>query len=105
MPTSAYPLETPRLLLRPFAAPDLDALFELRSRPDVIRYINWEPATREEVGRELDRYIRLPTLEREGDRLHLAVVLRESGAVIGDVMLAWLSEKHRQGEIGFISEP
>jgi RimJ/RimL family protein N-acetyltransferase len=100
-----YPIETPRLLLRPFAAGDLDALFELRSRPDVTRYIYWEPASREEVGRELDRRIRLRTLEREGDHLHLAVAPRTGGPMIGDVMLAWLSEKHQQAEVGFVFHP
>ncbi len=105
MRTPTYPIETPRLLLRPFVAEDLDALHDVRSRPDVVRYLYAEPATREEIGPELDRRIRTRTLEREGDRLHLAVVVRETGAVAGDVMLAWLSEKHRQGEIGFVFHP
>ena len=34
-----YPLETERLLLRPFAAGDLDALLAIQSRDDVTRYL------------------------------------------------------------------
>ena len=105
MRTPDYPIETPRLLLRPFVAEDLDALYDMRSRPDVARYLYWEPATREEIGPELDRRVRTRTLEKEGDDLHLAAVLREGGALVGDISLDWLSEKHRQGEIGFVLHP
>jgi RimJ/RimL family protein N-acetyltransferase len=105
VPTPTYPIETPRLLLRPFVAEDLDALYDLRSRPDVARYLYWEPNSREEVERELDRRIHQPTLDREGDDVHLAAELRNAGLVIGDVSLDWLSEKHLQGEIGFVFHP
>src|SRR5690349_20021529 len=77
----------------------------MRSRPDVTRYLYWEPATREQVEPELDRRIRIRTLEKEGGDLHLAAVLREDGALVGDISLDWLSEKHRQGEIGFVLHP
>jgi RimJ/RimL family protein N-acetyltransferase len=103
--TPAYPIETPRLFLRPFVEEDLDALYDLRSRPEVARYLYWEPNSREEVARELDRRRRQRTLEREGDDVHLAAVLREGGLVVGDVSLDWLSEQHRQGEIGFVFHP
>jgi len=103
--TPTYPIETPRLLLRPFVDEDLDALFDIRSRPDVTRYLYWEPATRDEVRRELDRRTHVRTLEQEGADLHLATVLRDGGTVIGDVSLEWLSEQHRQGEIGFVFHP
>ncbi len=42
---------------------------------------------------------------REGDALCLAVVLETIQKVIGEVTLFWRSEKHRQGEIGFIFNP
>jgi RimJ/RimL family protein N-acetyltransferase len=100
-----YPIETSRLLLRPYTPEDMDAFYELRTRPDVTRYLYWEPASREEVEPELDRRVRVRTLGTEGDRLHLAVVPREGGPLIGDVMLAWLSERHRQGEVGFVFHP
>jgi RimJ/RimL family protein N-acetyltransferase len=101
----AYPIETPRLFLRPFVAEDLEALYDMRSRRDVTRYLYWEPSSREEVARELDRRSRQRTLEREGDDVHLATVLRDGGLVVGDVSLDWLSEKHHQGEIGFVFHP
>src|SRR5204863_3658127 len=45
------------------------------------------------------------SLSREGEALTLAVVLRAERTVIGDVHLRWLSEVHRQGEIGFVFHP
>jgi RimJ/RimL family protein N-acetyltransferase len=41
----------------------------------------------------------------EGGRLSLAVVLPETGAVIGDVVLFLRSQEHRQGEIGYVFHP
>ena len=41
----------------------------------------------------------------EGDNLSLAAVLRESGELIGDCSLHWVSAEHRQAEIGFIFHP
>lgn len=101
----AYPIVTSRLELRPFAPADLDALYEMRSRDDVNRYLYTEPFTREEAREALADRMRRVALEAEGDRLVLAVVLRDSGAVIGDVVLVWLSEEHRQGELGFTLHP
>jgi RimJ/RimL family protein N-acetyltransferase len=37
--------------------------------------------------------------------LVLAVERRDSGALIGDVNLRWLSAEHQQGEIGFVLHP
>lgn len=42
-----YPISTERLLLRPLSAHDAEALLAYRSRPDVCRYVPFEPMTRE----------------------------------------------------------
>ncbi len=101
----AYPLHTERLLLRPFAAGDLDALLAIQSRDDVTRYLYWDPRTAAEVREVLDRKVRSTAIIAEGDNLSLAAVLRESGELIGDCSLRWLSAEHRQAEIGFIFHP
>jgi RimJ/RimL family protein N-acetyltransferase len=100
-----YPLETERLLLRPFAAGDLDALLAIQSRDDVTRYLYWDPRTAAEVREVLDRKVRSTAIVAEGDNLSLAAVLRESGQLIGDCSLRWVSAEHRQAEIGFIFHP
>ena len=101
----AYPLQTERLLLRPFTTGDLDALLAIQSRDDVTRYLYWDPRTAAEVREVLDRKVRSTAIVAEGDNLSLAAVLRESGQLIGDCSLRWLSAEHRQAEIGFIFHP
>lgn len=100
-----YPLQTPRLTLRPFGKDDLDGLHAIQSREDVARYLYWPPRTRDEVAEALQRKINQTVLTDEGETLAVAVVLRQTGTVIGDLVLTWLSREYRQGEIGFVFHP
>jgi RimJ/RimL family protein N-acetyltransferase len=99
-----YPLETERLVLRPFCEDDLEALYAIHSDESVVRYLYWEVRTLEEVRESLERKIRA-SVARPGEPLSLAVTLREDGALIGDCTLFWSSLEHRQGEIGFVFNP
>ncbi|MGH2734234.1 MAG: GNAT family N-acetyltransferase, partial [Actinomycetota bacterium] len=95
-----YPIATERLLLRPFTSADLDALHAIQSRPDVTRYLYWPARSLEEVRDEVALRARRSMIENEGDILVLAVELQDSGELVGDVNLIWLSREHRQGEVG-----
>jgi RimJ/RimL family protein N-acetyltransferase len=99
------PVETDRLLLRPYEEGDLDAIADLLSIPEVMRYLFEEPLSREEAAATLHRRIPMRKIEQEGDRLALVFTLRESGTVIGTVNLTLRSEEHRQGEIGYVFHP
>jgi RimJ/RimL family protein N-acetyltransferase len=101
----AYPLQTDRLTLRPFHLDDLDALYAIQSRPDVSRYLYWEPRSRLQVRDVLDRKARQSVLYDEGQVITLAVVWREIDKLVGEVNLSWLSRQFRQGEIGFVFHP
>ncbi|WP_434450860.1 GNAT family N-acetyltransferase [Lentzea sp. E54] len=101
----AYPLKTDRLLLRPFQLEDLDDFHAYRSRADVNRYLYTETATRDECAELLAKLVNDHELTSDGQRLSLAVHLPEAGKVIGGVVLKWLSEKDRQGEIGYTLNP
>jgi RimJ/RimL family protein N-acetyltransferase len=101
----AYPVQTDRLVLRPFAASDFDALLAIQSRADVARYLYWDPRTAAEVRETLDTKVRATAIIAEGDNLSLAAVLSESGEMIGDCSLRWASAEHRQAEIGFVFHP
>ncbi|MFC5290593.1 GNAT family N-acetyltransferase [Actinokineospora guangxiensis] len=98
-----YPITTPRLALRPFTPADLDALYKIQSRPDVMEHLYEQPRTADEARETLQRYMAVTALEKEGDALRLAVTV--DGQVIGHVMLEWLSEANRGGEIGFVLHP
>ncbi len=44
-----YPVRTERLLLRPYAPADVDALYAYQRLPEVHRYLYTEPRSRSEV--------------------------------------------------------
>lgn len=102
-----YPIATERLLLRPLdPSTDVDAVHDYQSRADVCRYIPYFPRTRDEVAERIaDAGRTRSTLEAEGQAMDLAVVVRESGRLIGDVLLFWHSAEHRSGEIGYVFHP
>jgi RimJ/RimL family protein N-acetyltransferase len=102
-----YPIETERLLLRPLdPATDVDAVLAYQSRADVCQYIPYFPRTREEVAERLaDPDRTRSTIEEEGQLVGLAVVVRASGELVGDVILVWTSAEHRSGEIGYVINP
>jgi RimJ/RimL family protein N-acetyltransferase len=99
------PLETERLLLRPYTDGDFEALYAMRSSPEVARHLYWEAQTEDEVRRTLAKKIASVSIRSEGDVLALAVEDRSRGDLVGDVILHWLSETHCVGEIGYIVLP
>ena len=98
----SWPIETERLLLRPFEAGDLEALQSMHWDPGVVHYLYNEAPPLDEVRELLDQEVAGRSVQAEGEWLSAAAVLRESGEVVGDVALQWASEVHRQGEIGYI---
>lgn len=101
-----YPIETERLLLRPLTPDDVDAVHSYQSLEEVCAYLPYEPRSREEVEKRLgDPGFTRSTLDAEKQVLVLAVVLKETGRVIGDVLLFWHSELHRSGELGYELHP
>ncbi|MEO8889440.1 MAG: GNAT family protein [Jatrophihabitantaceae bacterium] len=100
-----YPIQTERLILRPLSPDDVDALFAYQSREDVCRYIPYAPRTRERVLERITAPHGRSFLDQPGDALSVAVQLRSSGELVGDVVLFWHSEEHRSGEIGYVFSP
>jgi RimJ/RimL family protein N-acetyltransferase len=100
-----YPLLTARLLLRPFRDDDLDALSVIDGDPAITRYLYWGPRSRAEVRASLARRKKMTAIDKEGDAIRLAVVLRDAATLVGDVSLQYRSREHRQGEIGFVLHP
>jgi RimJ/RimL family protein N-acetyltransferase len=99
------PLETERLLLRPYADRDYEPLYAMRSNADVARYLYWEPQTEDEVRETLATKIASVSIRSEGDVLAVAAEHRFTGALVADVILHWLSREHRLAEIGYITHP
>ena len=73
-------LETPRLILRPFAAEDLDRMTELMANKDFMRF-SMGPKTRAETQKDfLDKVI---SWDRDGLPSQFAMIIRSSSALAG----------------------
>lgn len=100
---------TERLVLRPYTLDDLEDLYSIQSRPDVVRYLYWEVRGHDEVREVLERKIEQTRLAQDDDVLVLAVTMPgaegTNTGVIGEVVLWLRSIEHRQGEIGFVLHP
>jgi [ribosomal protein S5]-alanine N-acetyltransferase len=72
-------LETPRLILRPFAADDLDRMAELMANEDFMRF-SMGPMTREQTQSFLDKVI---GWDRDGLPSQFAMIVRSSGILAG----------------------
>jgi RimJ/RimL family protein N-acetyltransferase len=101
----SYPVRTGRLLLRPLAPADTDALLAYRSRPEVCRYLPFEPMTREVIGQRMASQWARTELTDEGQALTLGIELPATGQLVGDVVLFWHSREHAGGELGYVLHP
>jgi RimJ/RimL family protein N-acetyltransferase len=72
--TPEWPLETERLLLRPFEESDLDALYAIHADEKNVRYLYNEVRTREEVRALLARKRAGAAVSGEGEWLSAAAV-------------------------------
>jgi RimJ/RimL family protein N-acetyltransferase len=100
-----YPLRTARLALRPYAPDDLDALHDIQSRPEVTRYLLFDARDRDQARKSLAEKIQATGPDGEGGSLTLAVVLPETGDLIGEALLFFRSREHALGEIGYMFHP
>jgi RimJ/RimL family protein N-acetyltransferase len=66
-----YPIHTPRLFLRPYQVGDLNDLYEMRSHPEVVRYLYWDVQTVAETKEALETKMALIHFNVEGDTIVL----------------------------------
>ena len=98
-----FPIETERLRL--YEPGDLDDFVAVHSHPDVVRYLYWGVRTPDELQALLAGKIERSALDRPGDAVDVAAIVRDGGAFAGSVSLSWLDNEHRQGELGYIFGP
>jgi RimJ/RimL family protein N-acetyltransferase len=84
---------------------DLDPVWLYQRLPEVAAHMLWDARDLVQVEVALKRMVKEDRLVREGDCLSLALVNRDDGVVVGQVELVWLSERHGQGEIGYMLNP
>jgi RimJ/RimL family protein N-acetyltransferase len=93
------------LRLRPFTAADVDAVHAYYRLEDVARYQYWQPRSRDEVAQEVAKWLEGGWDRQAPDAIVFAVTLKESGMLIGDMVLLFRDQGARQGEIGFTFDP
>lgn len=107
MATQPHSIETQRLALRPFTMADVDAVHAYHSLEKTARYQYWEPRSRDEVAREVTKWADggWDRQASDAEAIVFAVTLRQSGKLIGDMVLLFRDRDARQGEIGFTFNP
>jgi RimJ/RimL family protein N-acetyltransferase len=101
----SYPISTSRLKLRPLGVEDIDELLSYRGRPDVCRYLPFEPMDEQVLAARLAGELGRREITAEGQALTLGVELADGGRLVGDVVLFLRSADHAAGEIGYVFHP
>ncbi len=100
-----YPIRTERLLLRPYAHADVDALYAYQRLPEVHRYLYTEPRTRSEIEALVAERAGSAVLTEASQAITLVADLAQTGELVGDCVLFWRSQEHQQGEVGYVFNP
>jgi RimJ/RimL family protein N-acetyltransferase len=98
-------LHSQRLLIRNFREADLESFLAYRNIPEVAQYQGWEvPYPREHAIKLIDQMKDMHA-PKAGHWLQLAIELKETGGMIGDLGLRVNAEDARQAVIGFTIAP
>jgi RimJ/RimL family protein N-acetyltransferase len=101
----SLPIETDRLTLRRYTESDYDDLLKLQSNPDVTRFLLYDVRTPEQVKEALAGRLADIPMDRDGQALTVAVILRETGQHVGEVTLFMNNIEQRTGELGYVFHP
>jgi len=98
-------LHTERLILRNIRDSDLEPFLAYRNIPEVAQYQGWDiPFTRERGEKFIEEMKNLEA-PKAGHWLQLAIELKESGEMIGDIACRIRPEDAQQAVIGFTIAP
>jgi [ribosomal protein S5]-alanine N-acetyltransferase len=100
----AFPvLKTKRLLLRQLSNKDEEAIFDLRSDPEVNKYLGRQPCKSIEDAMAFIKKINENI--KKGDTYYWAIALTETNQLVGTICLYDLSQNNESCEIGFEIRP
>lgn len=100
-----YPIRTARLALRPYVPSDIDALFDLESREDVVEHLPWGVMDRAAAEAHLERRLSQTAITGDHTAIVLAATIPPDDRMIGEFMLRLESERNRSGEVGWTLHP
>ena len=95
---------TERLLLRDFVEGDWTAVYAYQTHPDYLRFYHWDHRLPDEVQEFVKMFVRR---QRAQPRTHfqLAIVLPESGQIIGNCGIRQRHVESYEAEIGYELDP
>jgi RimJ/RimL family protein N-acetyltransferase len=96
--------ETERLVVRPFRPDDAVPFAAYRADPHVARYQSWSDYTIEQA-HELVASLQDDQPGTPGEWFQLAIEVRATGALAGDLALHVDADEPRQAEVGFTLDP
>ncbi len=99
------PIETERLVLRFPREDDMDALMKYSEDAVVCRYLPYEPRNRKEIVASMERRMGFTEFTPDGHPLFLHVDVKQTGEMIGELLLFSRDVEARQGEIGYVFNP
>ena len=93
-----FRLETPRLILRPLRMSDDQDMFAYARDPEVSRHVLWSAHTSIAQTRA---FLRFAIRQYRREPGSLAIVLKETGRMIGTVGFVWVSQENKSAEVGY----
>ena len=96
-------LETERLILRRMLKTDADDMFEYARRSDTTRYLTWNPHPDRKYSYQYLVY--LQQKYKQGEFHDWAVVLRDSGKMIGTCGFTRFDFTNDSAEVGYVINP
>jgi RimJ/RimL family protein N-acetyltransferase len=93
------------LILRNFRESDLETFIAYRILPDVAMYQGWKLPYPREKALQFFEYVKDRDSVGPGEWLQLAIELKDSGEMIGDVGIFVFRHDKRQARIGFTIVP
>ncbi len=96
-------LETPRLILRRMKVSDAEDMFDYARRAEVTRYLLWDCHPDVQSTREYLQYVQKQY--EEGEFYDWAVILRETGRMIGTAGFTSFDDDNNAAEIGYVINP
>jgi RimJ/RimL family protein N-acetyltransferase len=97
-------ITTQRLLLSQLVPSNALAMYGYRSDPEVCRYQTFEPNSVADVEAFIDN-LQSNAFDMAGSWFQFAILLKESGLLVGDIGAHFIADDPRQVEIGFTIAP
>ncbi|HET8964287.1 MAG TPA: GNAT family N-acetyltransferase [Chitinophagales bacterium] len=96
-------IQTERLILRKFQLNDQQAVFEIRSNPEVMQYIPRPLAV--SVTDALEHIVSVLKMCDKNEGINWAIEEKESNKLIGSICLFHIRKENYRAEVGYLLNP